>query len=208
MNFYDEFARYSSDTTIVTEGYQQLSYKDLWVAADNISKHIKKRCLIFLLAENSFESIVGYVGLLRANAASVLINAGIKSSFFTKLLDAYKPAYIYLPNNKQLDISCSEVCSLGEYRLLQTAYHMDYILHDDLALLLTTSGSTGSPKFVRQSYKNINGNAQSIAEYLEITSSDRPITTMPMSYTYGLSIINSHLLQGASMVLTEATLLE
>ena len=39
-------------------------------------------------------------------------------------------------------------------------------------------------------------------------SADRPITTMPFSYSYGLSIINSHLLKGASIILTDATLMD
>ena len=76
-------------------------------------------------------------------------------------------------------------------------------LHDDLALLLTTSGSTGSPKLVRQSYKNIQSNAESIAEYLELTKDERPVTTLPMNYTYGLSVINSHLLVGAQILMTD-----
>jgi acyl-coenzyme A synthetase/AMP-(fatty) acid ligase len=80
-------------------------------------------------------------------------------------------------------------------------------MNDELALLLTTSGSTGSPKFVRQSYKNIRANTKSIVQYLEIDESERPITTLPMSYTYGLSIINSHLWMGASIILTQKTLM-
>lgn len=81
-------------------------------------------------------------------------------------------------------------------------------LYPDLALLLTTSGSTGSPKLVRQSYENILANTKSIAEYLELDETERPITTLPMNYTYGLSIINSHLYVGASVLLTEKTLMD
>lgn len=76
-------------------------------------------------------------------------------------------------------------------------------MHDDLALLLTTSGSTGSPKLVRQSYKNIEANTKSIVEYLNLDETERPITTLPMNYTYGISILNTHLWVGASIILTE-----
>jgi len=75
-------------------------------------------------------------------------------------------------------------------------------------LLLTTSGSTGSPKLVRLTYGNIEANARSIAEYLAITDSDRPVTTLPMNYSFGLSIINSHFLVGATILLTNKTLME
>ena len=81
-------------------------------------------------------------------------------------------------------------------------------MYDELALLLTTSGSTGSPKFVRQSYENVLDNARSIVQYLELDETERPITTLPMNYTYGLSIINSHLLVGASILLTEKGLMQ
>jgi acyl-CoA synthetase (AMP-forming)/AMP-acid ligase II len=82
----------------------------------------------------------------------------------------------------------------------------DYAIHPDLAVLLSTSGSTGSPKAVRLSYANLQANARSIAEYLELKPGDRAITTLPFSYSYGLSVINSHLLAGASVVLTDAGL--
>ena len=74
--------------------------------------------------------------------------------------------------------------------------------------MLTTSGSTGSPKFVRQSYKNVESNARSIVRYLELTSDERPITTLPMNYTYGLSIINSHFLVGAELLVTDKGLMQ
>ena len=77
--------------------------------------------------------------------------------------------------------------------------------HPDLALCLTTSGSTGSPKFVRLTKRNILANAISIAEYLQIDENERPITMLPMYYSYGLSIINSHLLKGATILLTDKT---
>ena len=77
--------------------------------------------------------------------------------------------------------------------------------HQDLALCLTTSGSTGSPKLVRLTKRNILANAESIAEYLQIDENERPITMLPMYYSYGLSIINSHLLKGATILLTDKT---
>lgn len=77
--------------------------------------------------------------------------------------------------------------------------------HPDLALCLTTSGSTGSPKLVRLTKRNILANAESIEEYLQIDENERPITMLPMYYSYGLSIINSHLLKGATILLTDKT---
>lgn len=76
-------------------------------------------------------------------------------------------------------------------------------LHPDLALLASTSGSTGSPKLVRLSTENLLSNAAAIAEYLRLGPDDRAATTLPLQYCYGLSVVNSHLLAGASLLLTE-----
>jgi acyl-CoA synthetase (AMP-forming)/AMP-acid ligase II len=101
-----------------------------------------------------------------------------------------------------------ETLGMNGYVLLRTGYGADCELYPDLALLLTTSGSTGSPKFVRQSYANIKANTASIIEYLELDSSERAITTLPMNYTYGLSIINTHLMVGATLLLTDKGLMQ
>ena len=209
MNIFDDLEKYASNTAIVTESSDQINYKVLLDAAYNIGKHTKKRCLVFLIFRNCFESIAGYLGFIRTKAVPVLINDSINNTFFTNLLEAYKPEYIFLPTEmSHSNFNFTAVYSYRSYTLFKTAYSIDYTLNNDLALLLTTSGSTGSPKLVRQSYKNIYNNAESITQYLGITSADRPITTMPPSYSYGLSIINSHLLKGASIILTNTTLMD
>ena len=81
-------------------------------------------------------------------------------------------------------------------------------LFPDLALLLTTSGSTGSPKLVRLTKENLLANANSIVEYLKINSLERPVTSLPMHYSYGLSVINSHLISGATLLLTNFSIVQ
>ncbi|HEX5087797.1 MAG TPA: AMP-binding protein [Nocardioides sp.] len=76
-------------------------------------------------------------------------------------------------------------------------------LHPDLALLLSTSGSTGSPKLVRLSRSNLLANARSIVGYLGLHAGDVGVTSLPLHYCYGLSVLHSHLLAGASVVLTD-----
>ena len=74
-------------------------------------------------------------------------------------------------------------------------------LHPDLAVLLTTSGSTGTPRLVRLSAEAVDANAAAIADYLGIAADDRPTLTLPMHYCYCLSVINSNLLRGAGLLL-------
>ncbi len=76
-------------------------------------------------------------------------------------------------------------------------------LHPDLCLLLSTSGSTGSPRLVRLSHENVTSNAAAIADLLGLRPEDRATTSLPLHYCYGLSQLHSHLEVGASVWLTE-----
>ncbi|MFI7113554.1 AMP-binding protein [Nonomuraea sp. NPDC050227] len=80
--------------------------------------------------------------------------------------------------------------------------------HPDLAVLLATSGSTGNPKLVRLSREAVAANAAAIASALSIMPGEIAPTSLPLHYSYGLSVLNSHLHAGATVVLTEAGLLE
>jgi len=81
-------------------------------------------------------------------------------------------------------------------------------VHPDLALLLTTSGSTGNPKLVRLSRDALRANAEQIAQVLDITADSVAITTLPLFYSYGMSVLNSHLLRGATVVLERTGLMQ
>jgi long-chain acyl-CoA synthetase len=209
MSIFDDLGKYTNTTAIITESSINISYEELLAAAERIGGIVSKKCLVVLVCNNSLESIAAYIGFLRVKAVPLLVSSSINKLFFDTLVSKYKPEFVFIKTQSYLSkLNYAPVLTYGRYTLYKTDYSINYTLHNDLALLLTTSGSTGSPKFVRQSYKNIYSNAKSITKYLSITSSDRPITTMPMSYSYGLSIINSHLLNGASIIVTEATLME
>jgi acyl-CoA synthetase (AMP-forming)/AMP-acid ligase II len=81
-------------------------------------------------------------------------------------------------------------------------------VHPDLALLLTTSGSTGDPKLVRLSRSAVLTNAGQIADVLGITADEVTITTLPLFYSYGLSVLHSHLLRGATVVLERTGIMQ
>ncbi|RKF27014.1 AMP-binding protein [Micromonospora globbae] len=78
--------------------------------------------------------------------------------------------------------------------------------HPDLALLLTTSGSTGNPKLVRLSRTAVQANASAIATALGLDGDEVAPTTLPLHYTYGLSVLTSHLHAGATVLLARTGL--
>ena len=201
--------KYKNNVAVITEENKKITYDELKQYCTKLTSNISRRCLAFNLCSNELGSLVGYVGFLNAKIVPVMLKADLDDALLTNMIETYKPAYINLPTPKAKGFDkFEEVYSNLNYTLLKTNFSLEYELNDDLALLLTTSGSTGSPKLVRQSYKNIEANTKSIVEYLNLNESERAITTLPMNYTYGISIINTHLWIGASIILTEKGLMQ
>lgn len=205
--FFKSLEKYGDETALITETEESVSYKQLIARADRLAEQIGRRCLVFLACRNAEESVVGYVSCMRHDIVPVLVSADIDAKLLNNLLESYHPAYLWAPSENS-NFAGDVVYQDKAYCLKKTGMEEDYQLGEDLTLLLTTSGSTGSPKLVRQTWKNIQSNTDSIIEYLGIVASDRAITTLPMNYTFGLSIINTHLCSGARIILTDATLLD
>ena len=203
-----DIKKYGRATALIADTGEVLTYEELNNISEVIGEKTRERCLVFSLCTNTIGSVVGYVSFMQNNIVPVLLNAQLDRALLENLMAAYCPRYIWVPEDMVKEFAgCEEVYKAYGYSLLKTAYNTEYPLYEELALLLTTSGSTGSPKFVRQTYTNVLTNAKQIAEYLELDSTERPVTTLPMNYTYGLSIINSHLLVGATILLTDKGLM-
>ncbi len=201
--------RFKDKTALLDEFGNSLSYGVLKSESYLLAEAVGKRCLVFCLCRNEIGSVLGYVSFINNAIVPVLLNSHLEAELLQNLMTAYEPAFLWVPKDQvgQFPGMTCEYAAYG-YALLKTGFEKQYPLYGELALLLTTSGSTGSPKFVRQSYTNVLDNAQSIVKYLELDETERPITTLPMNYTYGLSIINSHLLVGATILVTDKGLMQ
>lgn len=209
MNKIWDFHPFGDATAIIDEFGNKVTYKQLEDESATLANAVGRRCLVFSLCRNEIGSVIGYTGFINNAIVPVLLNSHLEEELLSNLLRTYEPAYLWVPKDQVFQFpEMKEQYEAFNYVLLETCYEREYPLYDELGLLLTTSGSTGSPKFVRQSYNNVLDNAQSIVKYLKLDNSERPITTLPMNYTYGLSIINSHFLVGATLLLTEKTLMQ
>ncbi|HOC30473.1 MAG TPA: AMP-binding protein [Treponemataceae bacterium] len=184
-------------TAAVTDNGVSVSYTELKMRTDGFAARIPERALVFILASNTLDSLVGYVGCLNHRIVPLMLPANIDKELFDRFVSLYHPDFIWQPGSSGYELTAPRPQS-----------PVSSPLYPELALLLTTSGSTGSPKLVRQSYTNIRANTESIVEYLNLDSTERAITTLPMNYTYGLSIINTHLFAGATLLLTDRTLMQ
>ena len=203
-----DLEKFGENLAILDDSGSSVTYSQLSEACNKLSFNIGNRCLIVILCRNSISSITGYVACINNRVVPLLLNADLDYSAISKLIEDYCPKYVWAPRDYREITDFKEVYTDGSYTLLKNGRFEEYPLFEELALLITTSGSTGSPKFVRQSYENIKSNTESIIDYLSIVPSDRAITTLPMNYTYGLSIINTHLYAGATLLVTDLTLMQ
>lgn len=169
-----------------------LSYADLADRVDDVAKTLGgDRRLVLVEGANRLGSLIGYLGAL-AGGHVVLLVPSESAPARASLRAAYDPDAV--------------VGADGTVSLLRE--QPAHALHPELALLLSTSGSTGSPKLVRLSWDNLAANADQIASYLKIRESDCAATTLPLHYCYGLSVLHSHLSRGASIALTDLSVVD
>ena len=142
---------------------------------------------------------------LRAELASVTAYLAVLEAGHVALVTAEGDRADAIVERYQPDLE-----STGDAEAPFTAWRDEplHLLHPDLALLLSTSGSTGSPKLTRLSWENVRSNAHAIAAALRLDQSDRTITTLPLHYCFGLSVLHSHLVAGGSVVLREGSVTE
>ncbi len=200
--------KFSNNVAIHDDKGLELTYNDLFIQSNLLNGYVKKRSLIFSFCENTSGALIGYYSFLDGGHVQLLLDATLDINQAKKLISVYKPNFIWVPNflvDKFND--CLVVFTNWNYSLI-VVNESKVQMHRDLTLLLTTSGSTGSPKLVRLSSVNLFNNAKSIAKYLNINYLERPITSLPMYYSYGLSVINSHLIKGATIFLTNYSVVQ
>ncbi len=178
------------DRTALVTADQELSYRELARRVDELGERLGPvRRLVLLAAANDVETVVGYLAALLHGHPVILVS---------RQRDAVETmAEVYSPD-----------VTLNGLELTEHHPTTAHALHPELALLLSTSGSSGSPKLVRLSHANLQSNAEAIAAYLGIRSDDRAATTLPLHYCYGLSVLNSHLARGAAVLLTQQSVAE
>lgn len=199
--FFDDLDTFS-DNLAAKDAYNELTYAQLaskcrqfqalLSEGEGEGKRVLSKSLFILKCANNIGSLIAYLGLLRAGHSIILMDQDVSDANLQhniklfaarasiEIRDSIEPVVIY-------NLSAIESSEIDP----------------SLALLLSTSGSTGSAKHVALSYQNLHANAASICQYLPIQQNDRTLCSLPMFYSYGLSVINSHLFSGACCVLSD-----
>lgn len=211
--FYD-LERFGDRTALVTDDLTAISYRKLAAFADRIVRSVPVRSLMFLFADNKPESLAAWLGALRRGVIVVHLGKNLPPESVKTLENAYRPDYFFCPTQRT-DLAApgdETLETFGAWSLVKrcgggTSGDLAPPF-SELAALLSTSGSTGSPKMVRLTAHHFQSNAESIVQALHTNPDDRAITTLPANYSYGLSILHSHWNVGAAVILTDAALTE
>ena len=189
----------------IDDSGRSVTYGNICDFAQEFVKHLPKRSLIFLLAENRIGSLLGYTSALSNHIVPLVISANTEEGLYNHLYDLYQPEYLWMPESKATGKEV--IFSAWEYCLVKTG-NQPTPMYEELSLLLPTSGSTGSPKLVRHSYCNIEANADNVRRLFKLDGTEKAMAILPMHYTMGLSVIASHLLAGATLLLSGRSLLD
>ncbi len=162
------------------------------------------RCLALLFAHNDIPSIVCYLAALEAGHAVFLAPIRIEHPGAAALIQRYRPE-IVLWRDGALAASVRAAYRSPEdvfgYRLARRFETPDQPPHGAVGVLLSTSGSSGSPKAVQLPSAGLGESAVRVAEALGMNGSVRVLANLPFGYVYGLSVLNSTLCSGGSLVL-------
>jgi len=189
----------------IDDSGSSVTYGDICDFSIEFAKHLPQRTLIFILSENRIGSLLGYTAALSNRIVPLIISASTEEGLYNHLYDLYQPEYLWLPQAKTGEREV--VFSAWDYCLVKTG-NPSTPMYEELSLLLPTSGSTGSPKLVRHSYRNIEANADNVRRLFKLDGSEKAMAILPMHYTMGLSVIASHLLAGATLLLSNRSLLD
>ncbi len=193
VGFAADLSVHGDRVALVTED-EEVTYAGLAARADAVAEQLgPDRRLVLIRGENRLHIVVAYLGALRGGHVPLLV-PGQKADL-GRIRETFDPDVV--------------VGDDGDGHLaVEVRRAAAHELHPSLALLLTTSGSTGEPRAVRLSHENLESNAEAIATYLAIDPEDCAATSLPLHYCYGLSVLHSHLLRGARVALTDLSVVD
>src|SRR5690554_2623406 len=201
-SFYTNLARFSG--TALISDTEQLSYVELEQRIQQAGQQLSATCktdsgqvaLLALQFSSTIDAVVMYLAAIRCQVPVLLVDPELAEPAKLHMYEQLGVGFEFTAGSNEQQ---------GELKQLRADCHGP--ASGAVALMLSTSGSSGSPKAVMLSATNLQSNTTAITQYLPIQPSDVAITTLPLHYSYGLSVLNTHLAVGAAVVLTEQPLM-
>lgn len=217
-------ARHATRTAIAQQG-RQVTYGELWQASGALASYLIHTGMqpgerVALLLENSPEYAAAYYGVLRAGGVVVALNVLSKARDLVNWLGHSECTWVVSdaghPELAEVRAQCgerwrhimvgitapAEANTVAWETVMRSPPGIDVVAATGApAAIIYTSGTTGRPKGVTLSHRNLASNVASILAYLPLTEQDRCLQVLPFYYSYGNSVLHTHLAAGATLVL-------
>ncbi|MDF3290279.1 AMP-binding protein [Streptomyces silvisoli] len=168
--------------------------------------------LVVIALERNLASVVSYLGIMRARRPVLPLDPARSNEV---LIRRYSPAVVIgsvRSHSEETRIDPPDGYAAMELFEGRPAWvrHVENVPlpHPELGVLLSTSGTTGEPRLVRLSRDAVRANGHAIRQSLHMTSECMGITSLPLWYSYGLSVLNSHMLAGAGLVIKDGDIFQ
>lgn len=209
MRFYDRNEKYLDRVIIETDKGKIYTYKDLDKIHDIIKNNTKKRETVFLICKKCPASILAFLSFLRNEVIVFMLDDKIDNDVIKQLIDSYEPNYIFV-NNNNIDAykNFKEVLNIENMVLIKNENQKLPIKNNKLAFLISTSGSTGSPKFVKITYNGFDSALRKVNERIGYNENDICISILPLQYIYGLELLCCIIKVGGKILVTEKSVVQ
>ncbi len=204
------------------QGEERVSYAELFRRAELISQWLMQHNLlpgdrVAILTDQASDYVAAYFGIVAAGGIVIGLNTQTSSQALSSVLadsgssivlshekyQKYAPVITDQPSVLHFETSIS---ALWEEEMCSGRYTLPQISSEDIAQIIYTSGTTGSPKGVMLRHRNLVANTQSIIEYLELSESDKIMAVLPFFYSYGNSVLLTHIAVGGTLVVNQSFL--
>lgn len=194
-------------TLIIDESDKNYTKDEIYIFSKRTIFSFKKKNLILFCGGNDAISILYYLSFLINKQAVILFDKDCEKEKINYLINKFNPDYIFKKNSFKIE-SYDTISEDKEYIFLKNNSPTKTVINKNLAILLSTSGSLKESKFVKLSYENIFENSISISKYLKLKNNDLSITSLPLYYSYGLSVLHSHIFFNRKIVCNNYSLLQ
>ncbi|MCC6502877.1 MAG: acyl--CoA ligase [Deltaproteobacteria bacterium] len=209
------------------QGEKRATYGELHDMASRMSRAlrdlgVRRGDRVAIALENSIEYLAAHFGVLMTGGVSVPVYHGLPPASFNRIAADCKPFAVISRPPFFRSLLKSPVVAGGAKHIIAgpvsdeekaggalsfadclsspLSADREAGTHDDLATIIYTSGTTGDPKGVMLSHRNLAANTSSIVSYLGLTAEDSVMVVLPFYYSYGNSVLLSHVMQGATLV--------
>ncbi len=211
-------ARDNPQRTAIVDGARKASYGELWARVEDLACHLRACGLqpgqrVALALPNRIEAVVATYATWQAGGVAVPLNVQARARDFLPWLQHSGASHvIHEAGHRDIELALDQAGSMPG-RIVAIEGEALGIPRSDAqsmpapasgsepALILYTSGTTGAPKGVTLSHDNLLANVLAVAAYLDLGHDDRVLSVLPFYYAYGASVLHTHLISGACVIL-------